>query len=313
MTKWGPAIAEGICNGIINSANPFNVILIPYYKAMLIAEVTGLTLNESYHFVRHLHYKATGQQAAADDELAKCIAPLQGLTQVWNTIDDSAKVEMVSQVITEIVFGNKITKLSDKFYTAILDHAKKIGAAKPIIDNAQKLLSGTQADMMRNFVDQNFAKNKQMQVLMDKAKKLLTEDTLKELRCEASKLAKKYGLDLNDLNKQIEQACEGAKDITHIKRKFKTNGINIEMKTGHSYYRQHLKGGDLRKICSLNGIEDAVIEQALAGDTLKKILTTGYLKETFDFMGEKIEYEIKKVPGKIPGMDFISIDYYPKS
>jgi hypothetical protein len=152
-----------------------------------------------------------------------------------------------------------------------------------------------------------------MQVLMDKAKKLLTEDTLKELRCEASKLAKKYGLDLNDLNKQIEQACEGAKDITHIKRKFKTNGINIEMKTGHSYYRQHLKGGDLRKICSLNGIEDAVIEQALAGDTLKKILTTGYLKETFDFMGEKIEYEIKKVPGKIPGMDFISIDYYPKS
>ena len=86
MTKWGPAIAEGICNGIINSANPFNVILIPYYKAMLIAEVTGLTLNESYHFVRHLHYKATGQQAAADDELAKCIAPLQGLTQVWNTI-----------------------------------------------------------------------------------------------------------------------------------------------------------------------------------------------------------------------------------
>jgi hypothetical protein len=36
------------------------------------------------------------------------------------------------------------------------------------------------------------------------------------------------------------------------------------MKSGHSYYREHLGGGDLRKIGGLNEIEDAIMQHFMA-------------------------------------------------
>ena len=59
------------------------------------------------------------------------------------------------------------------------------------------------------------------------------------------------------------------------------------MQSGHSYFREHLKNGDLRKICSLNEIEAAVIEQVLTEENLDIIKTEGHVLKTFDLWERK--------------------------
>jgi hypothetical protein len=302
LTQLAPAVGKGIAKGLINSANPFNALLVPYYKIKLAADVSGFALQETYNFAQYVQYKLSGQQANADKMLAMCAEPFKKIAATWDTLDDAAKFEMASQIFTEIIAGGKVSQICDRFKKTVLEKAGTL-TSNPTITKALKVISDFDTQkLMPGIVD-----SKQIQILKDKATKLLTSDTLKELRCEISDLAQKYGLNLKELNENIEKAFNGLKDITHLKRLFHVNGVNIEMKTGHSYYRQHLKGGDLRTICSLNEIENAVMEKVLLKENLDILTTENHFIKTFDFMGKTIEYEVNK----IPGLDLISIDYYP--
>jgi hypothetical protein len=76
------------------------------------------------------------------------------------------------------------------------------------------------------------------------------------------------------------------------------------MKSGHSYYREHLGGGDLRKIGGLNEIEDAIMQHFMA-EAMKDGCKERYY--SLMFRGYEIEYEPFK------NGNFVSLDYYLKT
>ena len=140
LVQLAPAIGKGVANGLINLANPFNALLVPLYKIRLAAEVAGFTLRESLNFAQYLHYKMSGQQDTADSMLAKCAEPFKHVAAGWEKLDDAAKVEMISQVVTEIVVGGKVSEICNRFEKSVLDKAAQY-VSNPTIAKAIKVVS----------------------------------------------------------------------------------------------------------------------------------------------------------------------------
>ena len=175
--------------------------------------------------------------------------------------------------------------------------------------DADKDIAREQAPQQQALIDDKIdqAKKQQTEILKQNAAKKLTETVLQELRCTESELKSK--LDNANLEKQITEVALGKKDITHIKRDFHANGLTIQIKSGHSYFREHLSG-DISKFGSLNEIEAAIIEDFTAnGNKLAKSVTEGFTEKfTLNFNGYEIEYEPFR-----RSIDSYSIDYYPKA
>ena len=228
---WAPAIAQGVAQGLLNSANPANVLLAPYYKVLLTYQLTSFALREALYYAAYMQLKDT-DLAAANKALDACSEPFKNLSTTWSSLDKAQKIEMISQIVTEIIAGPKATKIFDKFMKSVTEETALASS---------RVLKGLVGEKT--------------------PAKMLATNLLQELRCEASELAKKYNLDTSDLNRQIDKIARGEIDITHIKRNFKFNGLEVQMKSGHAYFREHL-GGDLRRIGNLNEIEEAIIQDA---------------------------------------------------
>jgi len=153
--------------------------------------------------------------------------------------------------------------------------------------------------------------DKQTEALKQKALQNLTEETKKEIKWEDC-VNKRLRLNTEHIDKQIAEMIQGKKDLTDLKRRFTADGLTVEMKSGHSYYRDHL-GGDVSRMGSLNEIEAGIIED------FKIRLDESLLKQTelipdgkdgkFSLMIN--EFEIEYEPHRIG--NFYSIDYYPKT
>ena len=53
--------------------------------------------------------------SAANKALDACSEPFKNLSTTWSSLDKAQKIEMISQIVTEIIAGPKATKIFDKF------------------------------------------------------------------------------------------------------------------------------------------------------------------------------------------------------
>ena len=61
---------------------------------------------------------------------AKCLDPFKKICNTWGTLDETARIEVVCQTITEICAGKKVSQICDKFN-------------KKVIEKATPLIAGT--------------------------------------------------------------------------------------------------------------------------------------------------------------------------
>jgi hypothetical protein len=296
LTQLAPAIGKGIAKGLINSANPFNALLVPYYKIKLIADVSGFALQETYNFAQYVQYKLSGQQADADKMLAMCAEPFKQIAATWDTLDDAAKFEMASQIFTEIIAGGKVSQICGRFKKTVLEKAGTLAPSNGTIAKGLNLISKYTNEYQKQLLALGIVEDG----------KTLTTTLQKELKCEGSALAK-YEPDMKELEKYLAKMSKGENDITHIKRTFKNvEGFEVIMESGHGYFRDHL-GGNVSHLGSLNEIEGAILDHCKTkgifgklkfGDKTERIPLT--------FKEQELEYKVFNT-GK-----YFSIDYYPK-
>lgn len=72
--------------------------------------------------------------------LAKCAEPFKHVAAGWEKLDDAAKVEMISQVVTEIVAGGKVSEICNRFEKSVLDKAAQY-VSNPTIAKVIKVVS----------------------------------------------------------------------------------------------------------------------------------------------------------------------------
>ena len=135
--KYGPAVVRGVATGLVNAADPVNALLAPVYKVKLIAELSAFVMQETLYWVRYTRLDPHSPEAKA--LYAQFSEPFQRLATVWTHLNDEEKVEMITQVATEIVAGGKIARVYHKFYAATFNLAERCGVAKNVVDMARKL------------------------------------------------------------------------------------------------------------------------------------------------------------------------------
>ena len=70
-----------------------------------------LVFKEAVYFASYLQLRST-DPVAAQQVLDKCTEPFKKLGTTWDALDEPARVEMISQLATEIIAGNKVTQIA---------------------------------------------------------------------------------------------------------------------------------------------------------------------------------------------------------
>ena len=132
LTMWAPAVTKGTAIGFLKLVNPANLLLVPYYKVQLASELTGFVFKEVVYFASYLQLRST-DPIAAQQVLDKCTEPFKKLGTTWDALDEPARVEMISQLATEIIAGNKATQIRDQFMKSAIEKTAKFAAASKVL------------------------------------------------------------------------------------------------------------------------------------------------------------------------------------
>ena len=132
LTLWAPAIAKGVTYGLLNSANPANILLAPYYKWQLIAELTSFAMSEVGNLATYVQLKDTNP-VAAQQALDSCAGPFKKLGVAWSSLDKAQRVEMITQVVTEIMATGKVSKFIDGFMKSVAEETKNLAAGSKVL------------------------------------------------------------------------------------------------------------------------------------------------------------------------------------